>query len=168
MVRGNVPAIIAQGLPETAQRENRNGGMMKRENTKASAKRPDIRLIDGFPAYHQQGGNHMKTETDRTQTPEDVLNELRSLVSEAERILAETSPGGRDCDAMLEALRERMRAAQERLASAYKETRQKVVAGAKYADETIRDNPYQSIAIALGVGLLAGALLGRRWSSSSK
>ena len=112
--------------------------------------------------------NHMKTETDRTLTPEDVLNELRSLVSEAEKILAETPQGGLDCEATLEALRERMRAAQERLAAAYKETRRKVVAGAKYADETIRDNPYQSIAIALGVGLLAGALLGRRWNSSSR
>lgn len=108
----------------------------------------------------------MNTETERTaQTPEAVLNELRSLVSEAERILGqapqETGNGG----ATLETLCERLEAAQERAAELCRKGRQKMVAGAKYADETIRENPYQSIAVALGLGLLAGVLLGRRWNS---
>lgn len=105
----------------------------------------------------------MKTETDRTtQTPEDVLNELRSLVNEAERILGQGPQGSCNCESTLASLRERLQAAQQRLGATYQETKRKVVAGARYADETIRENPYQSIAIALGVGLLAGALLGRR------
>lgn len=108
----------------------------------------------------------MNTETNRTtQTPEDVLNELRSLVSEAEQILGQAPEGACNCDATLAALRERFEAAQERAAELYQKGRRKVVAGAKYADETIRENPYQSIAVALGVGLLAGVLLGRRWNS---
>jgi ElaB/YqjD/DUF883 family membrane-anchored ribosome-binding protein len=110
----------------------------------------------------------MKTETDTTtQTAEDVLSELRSLVSEAERILGQAPEGGGTCNATLAALRDRLEAAQERATALYQAGRQKVVAGAKYADATIRENPYQSIAIALGVGLLAGALLGRRWNHSS-
>ena len=109
----------------------------------------------------------MKTETDRTtQTPEDVLNELRSLVSEAEKILGQAPQGRCNCDAALAALRERFEAAQERFADAYEGTKRKVVAGAKRADETIHDNPYQAIAVAIGAGLLAGVLLGRRWNSS--
>ena len=105
----------------------------------------------------------MKTETNRLpQTPEDVLHELRSLVSEAERILGQVPAAGCSCDATLDSLRERLQAAQQRLGAAYEETRRKVVAGARGADETIRDHPYQSIAIALGVGLLVGALIGRR------
>ena len=108
----------------------------------------------------------MKTETDRTTgTPESVLNELRSLVEEAERILGDPE-GSANCEVTLAALRERLQAAQERFSAVYQDTKRKVVAGAKYADETVRDHPYQSIAIALGVGLLAGALLGRRWNSS--
>ena len=110
----------------------------------------------------------MKTETNRTtQTPEDVLNELRALVAEAERMLGEQPRGGCDCDInMAAALRERFEAAQARCAELYAGTKQKVIAGAKRTDETIRENPYQSIAIAVGVGLLAGVLLGRRSSSS--
>ena len=105
----------------------------------------------------------MKTEIDRTtQTPEDVLNELRSLVHEAERILAEGRQGSCNCDATLQALRERFDSAEERLSATYENTKRKVVASARAAEQTIRDNPYQSIAIALGAGLLAGALWGRR------
>jgi ElaB/YqjD/DUF883 family membrane-anchored ribosome-binding protein len=37
-----------------------------------------------------------------------------------------------------------------------------VVAGARCTDATIREHPYQSLALALGVGVIAGALLSRR------
>jgi len=40
--------------------------------------------------------------------------------------------------------------------------RNKTVAGAKATDKKIRQNPYKSIAVAVGAGLLAGALIGRR------
>lgn len=110
----------------------------------------------------------MKAETDRIpQTPEDVLNELRSLVNEAEKILGQAPQDSCNCDATLDALRARLEAAQERFASLYEGTKRKVVAGARYTDEKIRDNPYQSLAIALGVGVLAGVLVGRRWNSNS-
>lgn len=103
----------------------------------------------------------MKTETDRkTQTPDDVLQELRALVSEAESILAETqSPTG---EAALAALRERFEAAQERLAACYDGAKTRVVDGARRTDHAIRENPYQALAIALGVGVLVGVLVGRR------
>ena len=44
----------------------------------------------------------------------------------------------------------------------YDGARKRVVAGAKCTDEAIRENPYQSLAIAGGVGLLVGLLLARR------
>ena len=111
----------------------------------------------------------MKTETDRaTQTPEDVLNELHSLVGEVERIVAQASQGSCSCNTTLAALRGRVEAAQERLSAIYEGAKRNVVAGAKCADATIRDNPYQSIAIAAGVGLLAGVLLSRSCKPSSE
>ena len=64
-------------------------------------------------------------------------------------------------DAM-NALRARYAAAQERVGELYTSAKKNVVAGAKYTDETIRANPYQSIAIAAGIGLLVGVLVGRR------
>ena len=42
--------------------------------------------------------------------------------------------------------------------------RDKVVQGAKAADQTVRANPYQAIAIGVGVGALLGYLIGRRCS----
>lgn len=106
----------------------------------------------------------MKTrQTTPAQTPEELLQDLRNLVSEAEAMLGD-SVKEHSAEA-LEALRTRFEAAQERLGDLYAGARRKVVAGAHYTDEKIRENPYQSIAIAAGIGVLIGVLLGR---SSSK
>lgn len=101
----------------------------------------------------------MKTDI-VTQSPEEVLNELRALVVEAEKILGNDTTRA-SCEATVEALRERLEAAQERLASFYQAAREKLSRGTKYTDETIRANPYQAIGVAVGVGVLAGVLLGR-------
>lgn len=94
------------------------------------------------------------------QKPEEILNDLRTLVSEAEKMLGDTV--SEHTEETVNALRERFAAAQERFSEIYDGARKKVIAGARYTDETIRENPYQSIAIAAGVGLLVGVLLGRR------
>jgi ElaB/YqjD/DUF883 family membrane-anchored ribosome-binding protein len=62
----------------------------------------------------------------------------------------------------LENLRERFHVAQERFEVLCDETKKKVIAGAKYTDTTIRENPYQSLVVALGLGVLVGVLVGRR------
>jgi ElaB/YqjD/DUF883 family membrane-anchored ribosome-binding protein len=95
-----------------------------------------------------------------TQTPQELLEHLQALVTEAEKILATSQP--EHSETRLEALRERYEAAQERLADFYQNAKKKVVVGAKRTDEAIRTHPYQSIAIAAGVALLAGFLWGRR------
>jgi ElaB/YqjD/DUF883 family membrane-anchored ribosome-binding protein len=103
----------------------------------------------------------MKNNTASTaQSPKDLLHDLRTLVAEAEKMLGDSVSEHTE-DAM-NALRSRFHAAQERLSEFYSGARKKVIAGAKYTDETIRANPYQSLAIAAGVGLLIGVLLGRR------
>jgi ElaB/YqjD/DUF883 family membrane-anchored ribosome-binding protein len=38
----------------------------------------------------------------------------------------------------------------------------KAIAGAKAADHAIREHPYESLGLALGMGLLVGVLVGRR------
>ncbi|MEO7413520.1 MAG: hypothetical protein ABIZ81_09190 [Opitutaceae bacterium] len=100
----------------------------------------------------------MKNNKQTAQSPKDILEELRSLVADAEKMVGD-SVG--DSDEMVSALRQRYAAAQERLGEAYESARRKVTDGARYTDETIRENPYQSIAVAVGVGLIAGVLLGR-------
>ena len=55
--------------------------------------------------------------------------------------------------------RKRLAAALERAKEIGGRVRDKAVAGAKVADQAIRENPYQAIAIGVGVGALIGYLL---------
>jgi len=102
----------------------------------------------------------MKNNKDTVHTPKELLTELQALVAEAETMIA-GSPSDHSADA-LGNLHSRFSAAQERFSDLYTGARKKVVAGAKYTDAAIRENPYQSLAIALGVGVLVGVLVGRR------
>jgi len=105
----------------------------------------------------------MKKNSDSsTQTPQDLLTDLRLLVSEAEKMLGDSLT--EHSEDAIHALRARFDAAQERMSELYAGARTKVIAGAKYTDESIRANPYQSMAIAAGVGLLVGVLVTRRCS----
>jgi ElaB/YqjD/DUF883 family membrane-anchored ribosome-binding protein len=102
----------------------------------------------------------MKNNNETAQTPKELLDQLQTLVTEAEAMIA-GSATEHSADAF-DALRSRFTAAQEHFTDAYAGARKKVIAGAKYTDETIRANPYQSLAIAAGLGLLIGVLAGRR------
>jgi ElaB/YqjD/DUF883 family membrane-anchored ribosome-binding protein len=103
----------------------------------------------------------MKTKSDSAApTPQDLLAELKTLVAEAQKMLGDSIT--EHSEDAISALRSRFDATQERLSELYAGARQKVVAGAKCTDEAIRANPYQSMAIAAGAGLLIGILLGRR------
>lgn len=103
------------------------------------------------------------TATATTHTPQELLLELKALAAEAEAMMV-GSLTEHSAEAMTN-LRERFAAAQERFTEIYDQTKQKVVDGAKCTDTSIRENPYQSLAIALGVGLLVGVLVGRRSSN---
>jgi ElaB/YqjD/DUF883 family membrane-anchored ribosome-binding protein len=102
----------------------------------------------------------MKNNQETAHTPKELLTELQALVAEAEAMMGDAI--SEQSDEAIEALRSRFVAVQERFNDAYAGARQKVIAGAKCTDETIRANPYQSLAIAAGIGLLVGLFLGRR------
>lgn len=102
----------------------------------------------------------MKNNKDTAQTPKELLNDLHTLVADAEKMVGE-SLTEHTAEAVT-ALRARYEAAQERISELYEGARTRVVAGAKCTDAAIRENPYQALAIAAGVGVLVGILLGRR------
>jgi ElaB/YqjD/DUF883 family membrane-anchored ribosome-binding protein len=108
----------------------------------------------------------MKTDTEKIpQSAEEMLNELRSLLAEAQKIV-EQSPGG-GCEAAWAEMRQRFEAARKRLGEFCEVTRDKITQGAKTTDAAIRENPYAALAIAAGVGVLVGVLLVRRSPSNS-
>lgn len=94
-----------------------------------------------------------------SETPDEVIAHINRLMSEAEAMIA--GPVSEHAAPKLAEIRDRLEGARQQLNEFYDEAREKVVAGARYTDETIRAHPYQSLAIALGVGVLIGALLRR-------
>ena len=99
-------------------------------------------------------------KSDTAQSPKDILNDLHALVAEAEKMMGDSVT--EHTEDAVSSLRDRFEAAQEKFGVVYEGAKKRVVAGAKYTDETIRANPYQSIAVAAGIGLLFGVLVGRR------
>jgi ElaB/YqjD/DUF883 family membrane-anchored ribosome-binding protein len=109
-------------------------------------------------------------DSGKAETPEEIIEHISRLMAEAEAMIAgpitETS-GTKfgELKLRLAAARHRLNdaytAARESVGDAYDETRRHVIAGAKATDETIRANPYQAVAVALGVGVLLGAVIGR-------
>ena len=96
----------------------------------------------------------------QTATPKELLSELHALAAEAEKMISDSA--GQASDDIVGNLQSRYEAMQERISGLYDGAKKKVVAGAKYTDETIRENPYQSMAVAAGLGILVGVLIGRR------
>jgi ElaB/YqjD/DUF883 family membrane-anchored ribosome-binding protein len=110
-------------------------------------------------------------ESGAAETPEQIIEHISRLMAEAEAMIAgpvTEKAGGKltDLKERLASARDRLNeaysSARETLGDAYTQTRQTVVAGAKRTDEAIRDNPYQSLAVALGVGVLLGVVIGRK------
>ena len=88
-----------------------------------------------------------------------LLTDLRALGVEAERLIEGSAT--ELTDSALSRLREQFRSAQDRFGELYGTAKERTIAGAKYTDEMVRANPYQSVAVGAGIGLLAGFLIGR-------
>ena len=84
-----------------------------------------------------------------------------NLIDDAQALLSATSQAGEE--KVIEA-RKRLTLAIEKAKQTWNVVQDKAIAGAKATDKTIRENPYQSVGIALGVGALIGYLLARRSS----
>lgn len=103
----------------------------------------------------------MKNRNDvlTSESPEQLVSNLRTLLSEAERMVGNSA--GEPAADKIEELRAGIANAQARIQELYGTAREKITTGAKHADEAIRSHPYESLAVALGVGVLLGALLRR-------
>jgi len=86
-------------------------------------------------------------------------HEVSQLAEDARALLASTVDVAGE---KVGAARQRLAAALESGKEIYGRVKEKAVAGAKVADHTVRENPYQAIAIGVGLGVLLGYLVGRR------
>lgn len=94
---------------------------------------------------------------------ERVMEDLRTLVTDAEALLRATAD---DASEKAKEARAKLAAGLDKAKATYDELQAQGIetakAAAKKADETIRAHPYESIGIALGVGVLLGLLLRRK------
>ncbi len=102
----------------------------------------------------------MKNRHESTyETPEQIIEHISRLMAEAEAMIA--GPVAEQAGGKFDDLKNRLQDAKDRLSDVYSKARRNVVAGAKYADTTIRENPYISLGAALGVGVVIGMLIKR-------
>ncbi|NPT47370.1 DUF883 family protein [Paraburkholderia sp. 1N] len=90
----------------------------------------------------------------------DIAGELRTLMSELESTLADGT--GADAVALRSKLRKQLDAARERLNDTREAMRERAEAAISEAEDYVRENPWQTIAIVGGAALIAGALLASR------
>ena len=88
-----------------------------------------------------------------------VYNDFESLAKDAQDLLAATADVA---EVKVSDARKRLSGALDRCKETWDTVQDSAVNGAKVTDTTIRENPYQAIGVALGVGALVGFLLARR------
>jgi ElaB/YqjD/DUF883 family membrane-anchored ribosome-binding protein len=89
----------------------------------------------------------------------DLSHELRQLASEAEALVGDS---GEDFGEKARDIRDRLAAALEAVQETIGDVQERAGEGLKEVDKSIRNNPYQALAIALGVGVAVGLLLKRK------
>ncbi|HEX4972932.1 MAG TPA: DUF883 family protein [Steroidobacteraceae bacterium] len=105
----------------------------------------------------------MSTATPNEVTTDQLLTDLKTVMSDAEALLRATSAQtGEKIQEVRARAEESLRQAKARLSSIEDEALRRAREVADATDEYVRENPWQSVGIAAGVGLLLGLLLARR------
>jgi ElaB/YqjD/DUF883 family membrane-anchored ribosome-binding protein len=96
-------------------------------------------------------------------TTDQLLADLKTVMNDAEALLRATSTQtGEKIQEVRARAEESLRQAKQRLSSIEDEALRRAREVADATDEYVRENPWQSVGIAAGVGLLVGLLLARR------
>jgi ElaB/YqjD/DUF883 family membrane-anchored ribosome-binding protein len=88
----------------------------------------------------------------RYETPDALRHDARTLTEDTRALL----------DATAEITDQKIAQARQRLTETLNGVQAKAAEGVQATDRFIRSNPYQSVAIAFGVGALVGLLISRR------
>jgi ElaB/YqjD/DUF883 family membrane-anchored ribosome-binding protein len=96
-------------------------------------------------------------------TTDQLIDDLKTVMADAEALLKATSAQtGEKLQEVRARAEESLRLAKERLTVAEEEALRRARELADATEEYVRDNPWQSVGIAAGVGLVLGLLLSRR------
>ena len=107
--------------------------------------------------------NYSELADSAAETKEQLVANLRRVISDAEDLLAATAGQTDSKVAELRArAKENVRMAREKLADADAAVRARARVAATATDDYVHDNPWLSIGAAAALGILIGVLLGRR------
>lgn len=92
-----------------------------------------------------------------------LMADLKVVVADAEQLLKLTADQVSDGTAGLrDRLQERLAQSRDSLLALQESATEKVKAAGHAADDYVHENPWKSVAIGAGVGLIVGLLIGRR------
>jgi ElaB/YqjD/DUF883 family membrane-anchored ribosome-binding protein len=92
-----------------------------------------------------------------------LIDDLTAVIRDAESLLRATAAQtGDKVEEIRARAQESVRAAKERLATIEDQALEHARALAGDADDYVRDNPWQAVGIAAGIGLVLGLLMSRR------
>lgn len=96
-------------------------------------------------------------------TKEQLINDLKVVVADAEALLKATASQSGEKIAELRAkAQESLRVGKIRMAEAQEALLVRTREAADAADVYVHDNPWRAVGIAAGIGLVVGLLVGRR------
>lgn len=104
--------------------------------------------------------NDSNIEEQAVKDSKRLVKDLRDIVAKAEAMLKKAV--GDVTEESVASLREQCAKSQARLGQLFSDTKNHCVDGAKRVDASVRAKPYQTLAIAAGVGLLLGLLVRRK------
>jgi ElaB/YqjD/DUF883 family membrane-anchored ribosome-binding protein len=96
-------------------------------------------------------------------TTEQLVDDLKVVMRDAEALIRATSAQtGEKIQEVRARAEESLRQAKDRLVEVEEEALRRAREVAEATEEYVRDNPWQSLGIAAGVGLVLGILIARR------
>lgn len=101
--------------------------------------------------------------SDVQKSKRQLQKDLSRLVDDTEALLGSTADvADKSVKTARTKVEESLRTVQEQIESGTNTVEEKVEEGLRTTDQTVRANPYASIGISLGVGLLLGFIFGRK------
>jgi ElaB/YqjD/DUF883 family membrane-anchored ribosome-binding protein len=98
----------------------------------------------------------------QTGARDQLMNDLKSVIQDAETWLRSSSLTGDDLKAAKEKFERTLLSAKDDLLRYQEVVVEKTKEAAKATDEYVHENPWRAIAIGAGVGLLLGVAISRR------
>jgi len=100
---------------------------------------------------------------DMEATRDELLSEFKALIGDAEALLKATADqAGETVTAVRQRIEQRLEEGKKAVAEAEVVLLETTKEAAKTADVYVRENPWNAVGIAAGVGLVVGLLVGRK------